>query len=436
MPDRPSQEPDALLAIFAERTQGSKAMRAISAGVLADSRVSAGFRPNYKELHYPIVGDRARSSHIWDIDGNNYVDIAMGFGVQLFGHGADFIRAAIVDQLDRGHHLGPQARLAHDVAALIVRLTGVERVCFCSTGTEAVTTALRIARAVTGRETIAMFKWSYHGQGDATLGRPQGSRTIPAAPGVAAGAVARTLMLDYAQPASFDVLDAHKAELAAVLVEPVQSLRPHVQPREYLLRLREWTARHGVALIFDDILTGFRIHPGGTQFHFGVAADLVTYGKILGGGLPIGVVAGAAKFLDVIDGGAWRYGDDSVPAAKRTFFAGTFNKNPLGMAAAHAVLTKLAAEGPALQESLNARSAALMVDLERIFRDRAIPIEIARFGSMFRFQVPGPLDAFFYRLLAAGHYLWEGRSCFLSTAHTDDDIADIVDSVKRAASSL
>jgi glutamate-1-semialdehyde aminotransferase len=436
MPDRVADGIEDGLAALAARTAGSKALRAAWCGVLADSRASAGFRAALKELHYPIVGNRADGAHFRDVDGNDYVDIAMGFGVQLFGHNAGFIREAIAAQLGRGLHLGPQARLAGEVASQIKALTGVERLCFCSTGTEAVMTALRLARAATGRETIAMFKWSYHGHFDATLGRPQAGRTVPLAPGVSAGAVERTLMLDYGEAASLAALDAHREELAAVIVEPVQSLNPQLQPREFLLRLSEWTRRHGVALIFDDILTGFRIHPGGTQHYFSVAADLVTYGKIIGGGLPIGVVAGRAKYLDFIDGGAWHYGDDSAPAARRTFFAGTFNKNPLGMAAAHAVLSKLTAEGPGLQAALNARTADLVDELNRWLQGRAIPIEIARFGSMFRFLVPGKLESFFYRLIGAGIYLWEGRSCFLSTAHGDDDIARIAAAVRRAASEL
>ena len=150
--------------------------------------------------------------------------------------------------------------------------------------------------------------------------------------------------------------------------------------------MANWARANGVVLIIDEILLGFRIHPGGAHALFDIEPDLVTYGKILGGGLPIGVVAGGGDIMSVIDGGAWSFGDDSVPRSGRTFFAGTFNKNPLGMAVAKAVLERLVAEGPGLQKALNARTDSLARSLNGWFRDEEIPIEIANFGSLFRFN--------------------------------------------------
>src|SRR5262249_18287205 len=155
-----------------------------------------------------------------------------------------------------------------------------------------------------------------------------------------------------------EIIEQHAGSLAAVLVEPVQSRRPGLHPGDFLRRLRELTARTGVPLIFDEMITGFRIHPGGAQAHFGVEADIPTYGKLIGGGMPLGVVACRGGFLDRIDGGAWRYGDDSLPSVERTFYAGTFCKHPLAMAAARAVLAELVARGPALQEELNSTTEA------------------------------------------------------------------------------
>jgi glutamate-1-semialdehyde aminotransferase len=319
-------------------------------------------------------------------------------------------------------------------------MTGVERVCFCNSGTEAVMTALRLARAATGRNRVAMFKWSYHGHFDATLGRPKKSSgcddTIPAVPGVAPRFVADLVMLDYGDPASFAVLDRYAGDLAAVLVEPVQSLNPEIQPRDFLHDLRRWTEAHGVALIFDDILLGFRIHPAGSQKYFGVTADIVTYGKIIGGGFPIGVVGGGATFMDGIDGGVWHFGDDSAPKRKRTYFAGTFNKNPITMAASAAVLEDLRQQGEALQEGLNHRTARLARQLNDYFQSNQFPLRVVYFGSMFRFRGPPGLDLLSYELLARGVYVWEGGSCFLSSAHSDADIEFVVDAVERAAQHL
>ena len=182
-------------------------------------------------------------------------------------------------------------------------------------------------------------------------------------------------------------------------------------------------------MIFDEVITGFRIHPGGAQHHFGIAADIVTYGKVLGGGLPIGVVAGRSRFLDAVDGGMWNYGDDSVPSARTAFIAGTFNAHPLTMAAAEAVLTHLQEQGPALQQQLNARTSAFCDRLDRQFSDAGVPIRTAHFASLFRFEYAENTEILNYHLLNNGVFVWEGRNCFLSTAHTDADLQEISDAV-------
>ena len=423
---------------FAARTHRSKSYRATHGLCLADSRASANFRASIKEIQYPIVGERAAGCRVWDADGNEYVDLAMGFGVQLFGHSAPFIVDAIRQQLDKGLYLGLQAPLAGKVARQICGMTSTERACFCNSGTDAVMTALRLARARTRRNKIAMFTWSYHGNFDGTLARPRNvgglSRSVPLAPGIVQRFVDDVLMVDdYGEASCFSSLEAVKSDLAAVIVEPVQSLRPHIQPKAFLHQLRQWCDDHEVALIFDEVLVGFRIHPGGAQAYFGVEADLTTYGKIIGGGLPIGVVAGKAKYLDAIDGGNWQFGDKSSPGNPRTFFAGTFNKNPLSMAAAHAVLTKFEDSGPALQSDLSARTENMASELNAFFKANQIGISVVHFGSLFRFTGRGTLDPFVYGLLQRGVFLWEGRSCFLSTAHEHADIAFVINAAKEAA---
>lgn len=425
-----------LIREYRERTKGSRSQRESYATYLADSRASAGYKSLLRDIHYPIVGSRASGSHICDVDGNSYIDLSMGFGVQLFGHAAPFVTDAIADQLALGIQLGPQARLAGEVAELIANATGVERLCFCNTGTEAVMTALRLARAQTNRQKIAMFAWSYHGHFDGTLARPamrnRERRCIPAFPGVPSSLAANTVMLNYCDDASFDVLEEESADLAAVIVEPIQGLQPWLRPGEFLRKLREWTTVRGVTLIFDDVLLGFRIHLGGSREMFGVKPDLVTFGKILGGGMPIGVVAGDAQYLDAIDGGAWTPANELTPSGRRTFFAGTYNKNPISMAAARAVLRHLLDEGPELQVRLNQTSEAFVSDLNRWLQNYDIPICIEGFGSLFRFR-GRQLDLFYYKLLLNGVYLWEGRSCFLSTAHTKADLAELASAIQDAA---
>lgn len=425
-------------AAYCARTQNSKQQAQKYRHVLADSRASAGFRFSVKEMLYPIVGQRAQGSKIWDIDGNEYIDISMGFGVQFFGHEPKFLKQALAESLSRGIRIGPQSDTAGEVAELISELTGVDRVAFCSSGTEAVMTALRLARTASGRKKIAIFRDSYHGHFDGVLGEADDNpwTVAPRVPGITQGMVDDLAFFDYGSESSLEQLRPRLGEFAAVLVEPVQSRNPGLQPREFLRSLRGMTKAADTILIFDEVLVGFRIHPGGAQAHFGVKADLVTYGKIVGGGLPIGVIAGRSDIMAGIDGGFWQYGDASFPAADATFFAGTFNKHPLVMAAACSVLTEIKNGGTAPYQNLNDKTAQLTARLERVFADAGAPIHMSHFGSLFRFVFKENLDPFFYHLLHHGLYIWEGRNLFLSTAHSDHDVDAVVERVARSVADL
>jgi amino acid adenylation domain-containing protein len=425
-----------LTARYTAKTRRSKSLTQQYRSVLADNRAAAGFRFSTKELTYPLIAADSSGSGFRDVDGNRYVDLTMGFGVNLFGHRPDFLHQALLAQLEQGIQIGPQTALAGEAATLFCDLTGQERVAFCNTGTEAVMAALRLARAVTGKRKIALFEGSYHGQFDGTLGVRAGAgrnEARPIAHGIADAAVADLLILDYGNPASLETLRAHRHELAAVLVEPVQSRRPELQPKAFLQALRALTQEAGIALVFDEMITGFRLHPRGAQGYFGIQADLSTYGKVLGGGMPIGAVAGRAAFLDAFDGGFWRYGDDSFPAVDTTFFAGTFNKHPLAMAAAKAVLGHLKQAGPGLQENLNARSDAFFRRLDALLQAEGAPLALAWCGSQFRFRMQDKVagkaashaELFFHHLPEQGIFIWEGRNCFLSTAHGEEDLARV-----------
>lgn len=437
------------VADYTQRTRRSKAWAQQYRSVLADNKAVAGFNFLIKELIYPIVAERSQGSRLWDIDGNEYIDLTMGMGVNLFGHNPEFVKAALITQLDRGMQIGPQSELAGEVATLLCELTGMERVAFSNTGTEAVMTAIRLARAATGRHKIVMFAGSYHGHFDGVLAKSPGepSQTLPIAPGTPEGMVQDVMVLDYGDPAALDAIQACAQDLAAVLVVPVQTFRPNLQPTAFLQSLRELTRDAGIALIFDEMITGFRIHPGGAQAWFDVSADIATYGKIIGGGLPIGAIAGKAQYLDRLDGGQWQYGDDSQPQIPTTFFAGTFCKHPLAMAAAHAVLHHLKTEGAVLQERLNQRTTKFVAQLNCYFEAESIPIQLANFGSLFgpatsqaptffESGAPSPTpDLFYYHLLHQG-ILVRGGGGFLSTAHSDADLANIFQAVQRSVSAL
>jgi glutamate-1-semialdehyde aminotransferase/3-oxoacyl-(acyl-carrier-protein) synthase/acyl carrier protein/SAM-dependent methyltransferase len=418
---------EGLVEAHARRHAGSKARAASSRSALADSRRAVGFRPSLKEALFPIVGERGEGAWFWDVDGNRFVDIAMGFGVYLFGHRHAPVEAAIEAARREGLPIGPQSRDAGDVAETLCRLTGFERAAFCNTGTEAVMTALRLARAATRRSGVALFSGSYHGHFDGVLGASGGALgAVPATPGVTPAFVSDLMVLDYGSEAALEAIERHGGSLAAVLVEPVQSRNPGLQPAAFLRRLRELADRLGFALVFDEVLTGLRVHPAGAQGLLGVKPDIATYGKILGGGLPVGAVAGAARFLDGIDGGAWDYGDRSAPLADRVFFGGTFNKNALSMAAAKAVLGELERAGPALQEDLNARTDAMVRRIQERVRAEGFPVSVQHFGSLFRFGFSRNPDAFYLELACRGVYVWEGRNCFLSTAHDEAAVDHLV----------
>lgn len=414
-----------------ERAPLSKSMTQRDRAVHADPRTAAGFRQEWKELVYPVVASRAKGSKLWDVDGNEYVDLVNGFGQTMFGHSPDFVTAAVIAQIHEGFPIGPQTPLAGEVAALVSEMTGDERVTFCNTGSEAVMAAMRVARAVTGRERIVVFAHDYHGQFDEVLVKVGGGaahRALPIAPGIPPEAVANMTVLPYGDPQSLVWIEANGGDIAAVLVEPVQSRHPELQPQAFLRKLRALTEASGSALVFDEIVTGFRVHLGGMQAVFGVKADLATYGKVVGGGMPIGILAGKARFMDALDGGMWRYGDDSVPETAPTFFAGTFVRHPLALAAAKSVLLHLKAEGPPLQEQLAARTTRLIDTLNRDLARRGLATRVEGYSSWFyvNFSTEGALASLFWpQMRALGIHVQEGFPCFLTTAHSDADVAAI-----------
>lgn len=420
---------------FTNRTKKSKQRTQAYRHVLADNRASVGFRFSTKEMLYPIIGESSEGARIRDIDGNEYIDIAMGFGVNLFGHRPPFVTEAIEQQLQKGFQLGPQSDAAGEVATLVAELTGMERVSFHNSGTEAVMTALRLARTVTRRSKTIIFAGSYHGHFDGTLvvaeDTNENPQAIPMSLGIPQSMVNDIIVLEYGNFQSLEIIKARAEEIAAVLVEPVQSRKPDLQPKEFLKSLRELTARENIALIFDEMITGFRVHPGGAQAWFGISADIATYGKVIGGGLPIGVIAGKAKFMDALDGGMWNFGDDSSPQVETTFFAGTFCKHPLAIASTNAVLKEIKRQGPQLQRTLNARTTHLANSLNAFFQEHDLNIHVGHFGSLFYFSYTGNMDLFFYYLVHKGIYVWEGKTCFLSAAHTEKDVEFIISTIKE-----
>ena len=414
---------------YNKKTAASKAYAQKHRAHMADPRVVSGFKPLTKELVYPIVVERSSGNRLWDIDGNEYMDTLNGFGSCLFGHQPDFITKVLHKQIDSGYEVGPQHPLAGEVCELLCEFTGHDRAALCNTGSEAVLGAMRIARTVTGRSLIVAFTGAYHGINDEALVRGSKSlKTFPAAAGILSQSVQNILILEYGTDESLEIIRNRSHELAAVLVEPVQSRRPEFQPVEFLKKVREITKASETVLIFDEVITGFRMHPGGAQALFDIKADIATYGKVIGGGISIGAIVGSKNCMDALDGGFWQYGDDSYPEAGVTYFAGTFVRHPLALAAAKASLIHMREMGGALQNNLNLMTENFASDLNTEFVKRGLPMEIKYFGSLWRLKFSDDIpysELLFVLLREKNIHIWDGFPCFITTAFKDEDISKL-----------
>ncbi len=417
------------ITIYNEKTASSKSFTQQHRSVFADGRVVSGFNAQLKELVYPIVVERAKGAYLWDKDGNRYIDILNGYGAILYGHSPDFIVDALRAQLELGFPIGPQTDLVGECSELIREFTGMDRVTFCNTGSEAVMGAMRLARTVTGRNLVVLFSGDYHGSFDEVLVKSVGNqRSMPVAPGIPRESVANILVLDFGTPEALEIIRQRADEIAAVLVEPVQSRHPELRPVEFLREVRSITEKSGSALIFDEVVTGFRTHIGGMQALYGIKADLATYGKVVAGGMPMGILAGTPTYMDALDGGQWKFGDDSFPQVGVTFYAGTFMRHPLAMAAVRASLLHLKESGHDLQINLATKTATLVKDLNDLFTEFNYPSQAETFSSWFYLAVPtDPKLArmLHFHLREQGIHIQEGFPCFLTTAHTEADLDEV-----------
>lgn len=433
------------VAKYTAKTRRSKEYADTHRETLADWIASLNFNPSLKETVYPVVSTRSRGASFWDVDGNEYLDTAMGYGVHFFGHQPEFVVNAMKAQLEDGYELGPQNRLAGEVADLIHEIVGSERVAFCNTGTEAVMVSVRLARAVSGRAKVARFTTSFHGAYDGVLAEADGTDSMPMSIGIPQSAIDDTIVLTYGSAEALDRIRRHGHELAAVLVEPVQSRNPTLQPTEFLRELRQICTEYGIALIFDEMVTGFRVDLRGAQSYFGVESDMSLYGKLVGGGMPIGIIAGKATYLDAVDGGAWSDVDDSKPAVPTTFFAGTFCKHPLTMAACKAVLEYVKESGAGQIAALNRFTDDFARRANDYFEAEGVPLKVAHFASLYRYEtmvaqdmgnLALTLNLFFKLLQYHGVYVWERRTAFFSLAHTTEHQDRILDAIATSVQAL
>ena len=393
----------------------------------------------------PIFVDRAEGAYLFDLDGNRYIDYIGSWGPMILGHRHPKVVEALQAAIGKGTSFGAATEAESELAELIIQaMPAVEKVRFVNSGTEATMSAIRLARGCTGREMIVKFAGNYHGHADSLLvaaGSSAATLGVPNSPGVTAGTAKDTLVVKYNDPAALEAAFAqHGRRIAGVIVEPVVGNMGCVTATPaFRAALRELCTRHGALLIFDEVMTGFRVGYGGAQGVFGMKPDLTTLGKIIGGGLPVGAYGGRADIMDHV-----------LPAGK-VFQAGTLSGNPLAMAAGIATLTVLRDTDP--YPRLESLSARLADGLERAARAAAVPATIGRFNSMMTlFFHPGPIAdwdtasrcdtkryaRYFWGMIERGVYLpcSQFEALFVSTAHTEADIDSTVAAAREALAGL
>jgi glutamate-1-semialdehyde 2,1-aminomutase len=361
-----------------------RAMRVLPDGVTHDVRY---FTP------FPVYVQRAAGAHKWDVDGNEIIDFVMGHGALLLGHNHPDVTRAVAEQLERGTHYGASQELEIGWAERVQRLIpSAEVVRFTSSGTEATMMAIRLARAHTGRNTLVRFAQHFHGWNDNVVGAPDREGVHPHALGVPDETLANVIVLPQNDP---DALrrTLRDEDVAAVILEPTGASWGTVPLDPALLPvLREETAKAGAVLIFDEVVTGFRISPGGVQAATGVTPDLTTLAKILAGGLPGGAVAGRRELLGLIEFGA----GDRRDFTARVPHPGTYNANPLSAAAGSAALDVVATGEP--HERAGALTRRLVRQLNAALRDEGVAGCVYGEASLFHVilgvECPPPLDGF------------------------------------------
>jgi glutamate-1-semialdehyde 2,1-aminomutase len=388
----------------------------------------------------PIVVDHAAGARLWDADGNEYVDYVCSWGALILGHAHPKVVEALTAQARRGTSYGMPTEVEVELATRIrAALPSCEKVRFVSSGTEATMSAVRLARAATRRDLIIKFEGCYHGHSDSFLseaGSGLATLGIAACPGVPQALAALTLNAPYNDIAAVQKLfEQHNDKIAAVIVEPIAANMGVVQPLPgFLQSLRDLTTQHGTLLIFDEVITGFRVCYGGAQTTFGIVPDLTTLGKIIGGGLPVAAYGGRGDLMD------------RVAPLGPVYQAGTLSGNPLAMSAGIATLDLLAA--PGFYETLNARAKRLGDGIVAVLRETGVPANAARIGSLltlfFSTQPVGNyagatkcdtkrFAAFFRAMLDRGFFLAPSQfeALFVSAAHSDADIDQTIAAIRE-----
>ena len=383
----------------------------------------------------PIFIDAANGPYLYDVDGNRYLDYVQSWGPMILGHTYPSVVEAVARASKVGFSFGAPTQAENELAQLVIdSVPSIEMVRFVNSGTEATMSALRLARAYTGRSKIVKFSGCYHGHADMLLvqaGSGVATMGLPDSPGVPAEATSNTLIAPYNDAAAVEELfQQYPQDIAAIIVEPVAANMGLVLPLPgFLEKLRDLTYQHGTLLIFDEVMTGFRVALGGMQERVGITPDLTCLGKIIGGGLPVGAYGGPRDIME------------HVAPVGNMYQAGTLSGNPLAMAAGIATLTEM--RKPGQYEKLEQKSQLLGESVERVLHETGLGLQFVRIGAMFclYFTPETVIDyasaktsntahfaRYFWRMVSHGIYLPPSQfeACFLSLALDDDMITETV----------
>ncbi|MCL5998081.1 MAG: glutamate-1-semialdehyde 2,1-aminomutase [Chloroflexi bacterium] len=389
----------------------------------------------------PRFIERGQGAYMVDVDGNRYIDYVLSWGPLILGHAHPRVVAALIDAVSRGTSYGAPNPYENHLAKLIQQaMPKIEMLRFVNSGTEATMSALRLARAFTGRNKIIKFEGCYHGHADMLLvkaGSGVATLGLPDSPGVPAATVSDTMTAPFNDIAAVEQLFAqYPREIAAIIVEPVAGNMGVVPPADgYLHGLRDITSAHGSLLIFDEVMTGFRVHPGGAQALFGISPDLTALGKVIGGGLPVGAYGGRRDIMQMV-----------APAGPM-YQAGTLSGNPLAMVAGIETLSELLQ--PGVWDTIQSHAQKLGAGIAAVAQSVGVPVTVQQVGTMSTvFFTPEPVAnwttakaadtmryaAFFLSMLESGVYLAPSQfeAGFMSSAHSDLDIDHTIAGAERA----